>query len=781
MIAKNLIKTIFINIALSLTIFSFYNANCKTINNLKELMIIVDYHKAETIYHTLTQKNTQGMPQGCGAITLGALAAFEQKAAPMLLSKVLWENIYHHAQVFKDFANLNYNNLINKYNKFNRFKNPSDISNFKQICSYFKKIYPHINQEIIKLLKNDTANTPEHIQKIFLDITNNSKFSYSNAPACLRDYHFNPQARDIYTDAIIFFICECVVHNINNWTIKQVDDNTYLFIHNEHLEKLQITPQDLCFNNQNDKNNISKTELNLGLKVNHFKTIDPKVNMQLKHKDVASIEFDRSIKFVPVLERLFVSLQDYKSNSQDSPKWTLYLDGHGLSSYSIKKELRKFKKIQKYYQNILDKKFPCCDKARKQNNIAKHLQECPLAYEYQRINPEIQQVNNAINTINKHLKNKHNPLEGTIISLPISEFKNVLNFFNSKINTEFVYYSSCYAGGEHLVTPYLTQEDKPLNLNYYVAVGTLSENVSQLEVPHLSLPPYKDYQMNCYALDPQDSIDIKNKCLKLYTKLDFNKFFDSIKQNQHSQKTGLDQVVSYVNPYLDKDGKLKKSCLGNLPAVRRPNTNNFVFISGNQKLECINNQTKFPKVINNNVDAILLSDKASKGTIIIKKVVNASLPPIVSLWPGEAAHEINKLDVRQFTLTEVINAFSQLPQFSASKIFKIKELIVKPCKELSNLVYTKTNRSAATLNNFIISHKIHDTNNINKMKQCLSITMPTPNELITGVFFKIKNLVYSIPWFGNQIRNLSIKRHSPKHNNMLLAYHEELSDRPILG
>lgn len=759
---KNLLKYFFVSFSLLNFTLSFCNTN------YKELIITIDYHKAETIYHTLNNKNTIGLPQGCGAITLGTLVAFEQESAPMVLSKSIWENIYAHREIFQDFCNLSLRDLIKKYKKFNRFDNQKTIQQFKQVCIYFKNIYPKIKQEIKSLLKNsnNSGNNSNFLQKVFIEITNNPKFGYAQAPKSLNNYHFDHESRDIYIDAAIFFICDYVVNKIKNWTIKEIDNNNDLFIPNNYIKELNL--KDL--NNISDK--ITKTELQLGLKVNHLKNIDYRQNITLKANTIAGIEFDRTLKFVPVLDKIFVNNQEYKQNNSNTiPQWIIYLDGHGLSSYSIKKELRKFQKIKNHYDEILNKKFKCCHKAEQNKTLNKHLAECSLSYEYQQIRPDIIQINNAIKSIETNIQNKKNPLEGTIISLPVSEFKNVLEFFNNNINTEFIYYSSCYAGGEHLVTPYLDNNNKPLKLNYYVTVGTLSENISQLEVPCMPLPPYQDYKMNPYTIDPEESIDIEKKDIKFCSALDFNSFFKLIKNNKHKSEE-IYKAIACVNPYTYKNGKLKKGCIGNLPSVRKPKQDSFEFIIGLQKIALIENN----KTIDNSYDLILLNNKNIKS-ININKVNQDSIPPIVSVVPGETAHNIETLNARNFTLTEVINAFSQLPKFAGSKIFKIKKLIVKNSKELSKLAYSKT----VTLENFIISHKVHDTNNINKMKKNLSINMPTSDELITGIYFGIKNLAYSIKWVGEQISNLFFKQVSKKKEKMLLAYHEELSEKSILG
>lgn len=742
--------------------------------SFKNLMIILDYDQEETIKRTLqsefTPHTVPSPPKGVGAITGSALIALNSKAAPILISKSLIHNICGHSQIFKDFIILSCQKLWQKYGpqntSFKRFNKIQDIENFKQHCIYAQTMHKK-SEEYIKKYINNSNLDKAMIEKAVYKISTEPVFSDQKAPLLLQNPPQNAYNRSMHIEVTTYFINYYCSEELKNWTIKDISPDLYLCIPSDYIKQ-----NTTYFNNnkslkaaQQNPNILTNLELELGLKIDHFNDAILPTNYIAMCNDSKPIQ-KQLRKLTPALEKLFVLNTD--KDTTKCHKWIIYMDGHGLYSYSLKKELRRFKKLYKYYKSQVTQK-----------------RGRPDYYEsYQKNKTILEEIKQAIISLQKGIKESQNPFEGTIVSLPISEFKKVLNFFNNKINTGLLYYSSCYAGGEHLVTPFLTESNAPLHLNYTVMTGTLADNTALQEIPFMALPPYRELQMCTFTLDSEDFIDYTNQKLKIATQVNFKKFFEAAQKSYHLVPEMQTELATCVNHYLNKNKEFDKGCIGNIPSIRTPYSSEFNIIHHKEKWISLKNSESI-YTITPDTDAILLYTPNINKVSFIKK---SSEPiPCVSLVHGEGAHEFNTIEAPEYTLADIINTFSSLPALSSSKSFLIKKLIIKTDASLEKAgLYSTNKNNTITLHDVLILHRIHDTNNIQLMSQCLSIVTPLEKEFITGVYFSTAyNTHYKLQWSGTELDNNSCLEINAiahqAHKQNLLSYHQELAQTPIVA
>ena len=153
-------------------------------------------------------------------------------------------------------------------------------------------------------------------------------------------------------------------------------------------------------------------------------------------------------------------------------------------------------------------------------------------------------------------------------------------FLNNNIDTAFLYYTSCYAGGLHLVEPY-TENNKPLIFNYDIFSGTLAENMSMQEMPLIFIPPY--FNINNRTNLGVENISIKHQSLKLKTSLKLNKFFNNLRNGLHKDLKNFREIVFNLHPYTcELNGHLNLEFIANIPSVRYKNTGCFKLISNEE-------------------------------------------------------------------------------------------------------------------------------------------------------------------------------------------------------
>jgi hypothetical protein len=128
--------------------------------------------------------------------------------------------------------------------------------------------------------------------------------------------------------AIILSVSAFTPEVAQNWIIKEIDPFLYLLLPKSYLRKKKITDEQATAVSEKT---ITDTEVALGLKVNHMKTVT--INSVKKHE--TSPEF--ADYFIHKLNAIFLINREYtaQNNKKMIPTWAIYINGHGLIRHSL--------------------------------------------------------------------------------------------------------------------------------------------------------------------------------------------------------------------------------------------------------------------------------------------------------------------------------------------------------------------------------------------------------------------------------------------------------------
>ncbi len=694
----------------------------------RRMIMLFENLNDEKIEKTLNSSYNNNMsefdppqPAGVGAITGAYLVAMHQQAAPIFVSKTIIINALEHKKLFNDFVNLDIKQLKQKYSNKAKFSNIEFLKKFKDICVYTSDRYNQINKEIeLFINKNNITNENSNnfinqIQSKIVEIVKNKNFNIANSPFLLND-KFNKNCNMAYVEMFLSIIINTIAYD--NWLIKEVSNNLCLLIPKKYLDNISINHKDIRFKNRNNrlKNKLTKLEVKLGLRVNHLK--DLSFN-NLINKQYFNSEFNLSK----------LNLNDYQFNIINSMKnlfvnkkyakdiiWSFYCAGHGYYESNEKIFLPQLKKLKKYYRDKLKSK---CLRRQKQ----RYLRNIDL------INYEIQKIEHARN-YNNYIVNNIDLADGAILSMSKEDFTNTLLFLNNNINTAFLYYTSCYAGGDHLIKPYM-HNNKPLIFNYDIVSGTICENMSIQLMPVLRIPPY--YHINNKINISKDHIDFKNKKIKISTSLIFDDFFNKLETSNYKDPQILKYIAKSLHPYefdykLDKkDGSVQNIC--NTPLIRFKDTDTFkVSPFQDENISIINSEFKL-STLDKNVN-LLYSDYIPQTLHI-----NNKYEAIISMLPGFAGHVFENICAPNLDFKDIVKPFLYFEEIPAPKLFWIKKL---KCKNTDKLI---NNQDVLELNNVIIIRNIINTDklkNMNRNTGPATAYIYFDNNMSENSFYKIR-------------------------------------------
>lgn len=666
----------------------------------RELIIFFENMSMENIKMTLNSsidnysygfsKDSNPEPAGIGAITGTYLIAMHQEAAPILVSKAIVINALEHKKLFHDFLIFNINQLYNKYYKTEKFNNSSFLKKFKDCCTYTFNRYKQINKEIENFINKNNLYIAGNeinnlVDKKIYDFVKDRRFNQDYAPFLLNEVSSGNYDK-IYFEMIVYLICYTIKYS--NWVIKELNDDLYLLIPKKYLNTLSLKSSSIKYKNYNNKlrNKLTPTELKLGLKVNHLKDLS---FQELINKDQRQFTQDKyKFNTLQAVENLFV-------NKKYAPSfvWALYCTGHGYYENCANIALAQLEKLQAYYKTNL--------KADKQNQ--EYLKNLNL------INFEIKRLN-LIKQMT--IVNDIDLSKGIILSIPKDEFKKLLLFFNNNINTSFLYYTSCYSGGINLIEPYINDKNlKPLIFNYDIVSGTVCENMSMQLMPILNIPPY--YHLNNKINISKNSIDFKNKKLKLVTNLHFKKYFKKLKLSNYRNSESLKNIINKLHPYKFNFGtEFNIASICNIPLVRFSGLDYFQadpFKDDN--IDVINSKAKFNnEFVNFDKEVSLLYADYIYQPINMSERSCA----IISMLPGLAGHVFESVLAPNLELQDVIKPFLYFDEMPAPKIFWIKKLKCKNLNKLVNINQYNTLFNVIIIRNIILTDKLKEGYNLNQ-------------------------------------------------------------------
>lgn len=735
-------KYILFFIITSLFCFSSVKSSVKIPN--RELLVLLETLDQENIERTLNSSSDYNSiesnpPVGIGAMTITTILALHQKVAPLLVSKAIIKNIIDHKNVFKDFSELSLMQLCARYSKFKRFGISCSIQSFKKNCSYINKCRSLLDVELNKILKKD------NIDQINIDLdtlSNNKLFQKKSAPKSLLAVPGKDSL--CYFEMIIYTLANATPLNTKNYIFKRVSKELYLIIPINYYKNR--SKKDLAYNKEL-KNKLAATpiENEIGLRVNHLKDIeDLETDTNIRASDKSlKVKQPKEIKFKDRLTKLFVL-------KNPNNIWAIYASGHGLPELPTKAIISQLEKLENLYQKKLDSKNSLTTQKRNTNFV--------------RSSSRLKSVKKEIDKLKNQLKSLKAIQKGIIVSLTKEDFRDMLKFFNDSINTGFLFYTSCFAGGNHLIEPY-TENNKPIIFNYPIVSGTLAENMSMQEMPGLKLPPYfNDLQVNTnlpskYTLTSND-VDLKNRWLKIDTTLNFEEFFKGLRSGMHQDKKNFSKLISILHPYCATNNQSKSDFICNIPLIRFTGAQYFEILPYDDSFVAVTKDFLGKNRSNINLTekpALLFTDYVDTKISIKKPKDKNPFFACISMIPGLASHTFKAISAPALDLIDVANCFLTFPELSASKIFWIKDL---SCGN------SPVDSKKTKLQDVIIVRNLVNANRLTN-----DIKMP----MDTCVYFsdvKTKRS-YKITWNGPyiEVNNLTLEN-CPNNNykNELMAY-----------
>jgi len=628
----------------------------------REIIILLETIDYETIDKTLEAPNIYRYPEishpvGLGGTSISLLIALYQQASPIIVNKSLIKNIIDHQNLFSDCLNLDRKSLHGKYYKYNRFRGRLTLDKFRKSCQLTNNLTSEVNKMLGNLIKNGTNN----FDQILNQIINYPKFQCNSYPEIQNAIANKSYTKSLNLEMSMFILCSWIDFD-KDWEIKQVNEDIFLLIPKNYVQNLGLVlPRKSQQIPQNYPAKFTDLELELGLKVDHMKT----VNRRFFEKKFPSNP--TQISFVTSLEQIFLTIDNIKTLAHKKVLkhiWSIHMSGHGLNLCSELDILPQLYKLENFYKSQLTphKNF----KKTNSLNLSKKDQNAIYLKKLRKLNHEIKKAEDR-----KNLNNKID--QAMINSLSINDFRDTLKFFNNKIETAFLYYFSCFSAGPNLIEPY-QENDKPLILNYMVMTGTPAENESLQEFPFINIPPYfapKDE----FIFEPIDisQINIENKKLSMTTPLRFDHFFKLLRKGAHHDLKNLILIPYSLHPHVDQFGKIIPRRIANIPLVRFAYTNHFQPIPNDDSSVILDIKNSRSISVDKNT-GLIYSDYISGKVTLNKLGKDQEIPKLISMIPGFALHIFEDVKSSTLNLKEVVNSFLTFPELGSSKIFWIKKL-----------------------------------------------------------------------------------------------------------
>jgi len=637
--------------------------NCSGNKSDREMVILIDNQETtNSALNVSYNKKNHDMQSAAdiifGAMTLKYLNALHQEVAPILISKSLVANVLKTKSLLQNFIDKDKYQLLKEYGHTKKFKYLEFVELFRTSFNKMYDLYNFTNDKIQRKLRNSTKKNHYKTTIILKTVKEEQKKLTDKLNCDISKYFNNTKYAKLFTlDIITNIILYSVKYE--NWLIKNVNRDFYLLIPKKYISKLDIKTNDILYK-PNLRSIYTDIEIKLGLKINHLKDVNIH---EIDITDNKMINYQKTYNknFLKAINKIFIT----KSNSnQFIHKWAFYCSGHGASKDYGKIVLPQLQNLRDYYM---------------QNNQNK-----------------LKDLDLDINYFNYYDNNSNNRSEGSIINIDKQDFTSFLNFLNDEIETAFLYYSTCFSGGSHLIDPYIKNSESII-LNYDVVSEALSENYAMQEIPLIRIPDIK--YLPTYKDNSKHDVSFKNRKLKIKVSLDLKKFFKCLNSNIPTNNKKLKELIYNINPYFETKGNNYNIIkLYNLPSIRHRNSDKFNIIPDYANL-CIINEIDNKFNISNKKYVLLYTDYI-KNKITLEKKTECILS-----MTQDTGHVFESIESKSLDLNEILSRFLFFRELTCPKFFWIKKLI---CKDLSK------KQKYIELTNVIITNHILNSEKINE-------------------------------------------------------------------
>lgn len=252
-----------------------------------------------------------------------------------------------------------------------------------------------------------------------------------------------------------------------------------------------------------------------------------------------------------------------------------------------------------------------------------------------------------------------------VADMVIDDFKQLLDFFDTKITTKLVIYQSCYAAGENTQKIYGDLKSSWLKTNpYTVVTNALTDAPVTKE---------KRYTVTRFSTN---SVDFANHKLKPGDLMDYKKFFDVLAKENVVNFTEV--LANLFPPSGDP-----RNIFGT-PQIKLPGVAWFNIIDVDKNIVSIGQILATSRSANQPLDVMTFFKRNWPPVAILLyaniipfelKIPVTQMPVLVSMIPGDSLHEIAKISVNT-TLKDFIDALKPLEEIRYRKLFVINKLKV---------------------------------------------------------------------------------------------------------
>ena len=362
--------------------------------------------------------------------------------------------------------------------------------------------------------------------------------------------------------ALKFSFIDFNAKKAEKWIIKEINPSLYLLLPKKYLQGKKINFENVVQFASHGP--ITQIEKDLGLKVNHMKTV---TISNIKKLEPAPEYADY---FIKALNSIFVINAEYPEKNK-IPAWALYIDGHGLINHSI-------------------------------------------------------------------------------TDLSFDQFKSLLAFLETKINTKVFVYNSCYAAATNSLLIYKDTE-RAIDKTYPFTIITMALT---------DAPTYTVFKLE---------IEVNGDILQPRFNHSFTEFLSRI-------------TSSEITKYNEAIASITTEGAQNIPQIKYPGLPWFSILD-NRKVAIIDSIMAKTRTAPLDIatffarkgtpaepQALLLTASDNPFEIIINTKSN---PTIVSMIPGDASHHIKKISSKNKTLQDILNSFD-IKNLMPIKVFVIDEI-----------------------------------------------------------------------------------------------------------
>lgn len=162
---------------------------------------------------------------------------------------------------------------------------------------------------------------------------------------------------------------------------------------------------------------------------------------------------------------------------------------------------------------------------------------------------------------------------GAITGLSIPSFESLINFFNKNVSTNFFFYDTCFAGGQHLSVPFTTTS-APNNLTYPIVAGSIADATTA--APTAFLASNEESLYHSIKIPMVTLTQTTDTPTHFFSGTDFNTFFIGLEAFAQGQTGSLNLIhtLNAVGNFLTPDKKQLRF-VENIPQICLPGTKWF--------------------------------------------------------------------------------------------------------------------------------------------------------------------------------------------------------------